>query len=145
MDLDLSYNALDGNFYPALAAFLVMPQCRLRRLAIVGNLLSYIRADFLATGIAANRTLVKLDMADNFLSYQGFLALEAGMRLNTSLKTVRFDRNSIRITLDDLNRILLQFTATNTTLVRLSLKDNIVMRPDMALRSWSVGPLCVEI
>lgn len=139
VELDLSYNTLDGHSYEALGTYLLEPKVKVRRLFLAGNLLSYIKVDYLAEALRRNTTLLKLDLADNFLCLQGFLALQTSLQHNTTLRNVRVDKNSIRISLQDLRTRLHQTMTPKHALTKLSMKDNSVLRDDSTLRTVVVG------
>lgn len=108
--LDLSSNGIDGASLAMFSSVLVSNECNLKRLKLSSNIITSTTIASFCDALSKNKSLVVLDLSDNFLGTQSSLAILQAMLsqpMGGRLKTLNLDSNQVRLNMDDLYRGLL--------------------------------------
>lgn len=127
VSLDLSWNGIDGACLGMFAKVLASPECKLTRLNLKSNVITSAFVVLFCDGLSRNKTLAHLDLSDNFLGTQSVQLLLKTLlgRSNTTLQCLHLDCNQVRLTMDDLYRLLLSSPPRVPPFFRqVSLRDN---------------------
>lgn len=125
VSLDLSHNGLDGVSLGLFARVLRLRTCALQRLKLASNIITNSTIVPFSDALTENRSLLFLDLSDNFVGTQGGLTLIRSVLLSqhTKLRTVCLDSNQLRLTMDDLYSTLIH-SSSPIRPKHISLKDN---------------------
>jgi hypothetical protein len=148
LTLDLSSNGIDGASLAMFSSVLVSNECSLQRLKLSSNIITSTTVASFCDALSRNKSLVALDLSDNFLGTQSSLAiLQAMLSQNIGrLKTLNLDSNQIRLNMDDLYRQLLSAPTGNFRQVTLrSNPINIEKRDDLGkYKAFFLETFCVS-
>ncbi|XP_078087455.1 NACHT, LRR and PYD domains-containing protein 3-like [Mustelus asterias] len=122
-NLNLSSNKLGDSGVKLLSASLRNPDCKIQKLGLYENTLSYHCAKDLSSALSANQSLMFLDLGDNNLGNSGVKLLsEALKKPNCKIQRLELEKNGLT---DSCTEDLAFALSTNRSMMFLILKSNL--------------------
>lgn len=129
--LDISSNDLDSNALIPLSYLLSSPRCKLKKLNISSNLITYKYCTEFAASLVCNKSLLNLDISDNYIRYKGYVPIHRALSSGQpNIKYLDVSRNQISLYKLNSNIVLCGIyvlLAKNNKVKRINFKYNALL------------------